>query len=157
MAVGRKTFSIHDHPAFTAAKQATDDIPSVNFVLSSSCWQNWEALAVYQVCCLAKVIGLECVGVCCGQGCWLEEVDPCKEAMCAVGGRLDQVDPDTEEPLFYPDNHKAMQCHHYCHGDWASPGVWPLHLIIGTEKASGFHQWLGLQTVPEYNEGTENK
>jgi hypothetical protein len=77
--------------------------------------------------------------------------------VCAVGGMPDQGDPGMEEPLFYPSNHKETQCHHYCHGDSVSPGVWPLRLTAGTEKASGHHPRLGPQTVPKYKEEIRNK
>jgi hypothetical protein len=70
---------------------------------------------------------------------------------------LDQGDPGMEEPLFYPNNHKEMRCHHYCHGDWVSHGVWLLHLTVDIEKASWHHPQLGPQTAPKYKEETENK
>jgi hypothetical protein len=67
-----------------------------------------------------------------------------------VGEMPDQGDPGMEEPLFYSCNHKEMQCHHYCHGDWVSNGVWPLRLTVDIEKASWHHPHLCPQTAPKY-------
>jgi len=124
--------------------------PSLSFVLFSSCQKSLEVMTEYQICFPVKVKGLGCEGSNCEQDCWLE-VGPCKGATHVAQVISGQVDPGMGEPPFCPDNYKEMWCHHHCHGDWVSPGVWHLHLTVGTEKISMLHPEFGPQIVPKHN------